>query len=244
MWEVESMPVLQTRNLEKRFGGLVAVDNLSFSAKKGEILGIIGPNGAGKTTVINLVAGLLPVTAGEILFKKEKITLLPAHRRNQKGIARTFQNVRPLEDLTALENIMIGSLFGQRKSLPEAREDAERICGLINLKDPHRFLDGLTVLDLKKMEIGRALASDPDLIFLDELMAGLNIDETQELLEVIKGLKARNLAVIVVEHIMRVVKELADRVLVLDGGRIIAEGRYEQVCLEKEVIAAYLGRGD
>lgn len=238
------MPILETRNLVKRFGGLLATDNLDFSVEKGEILGIIGPNGAGKTTVINLIAGILPVTSGQIFFKDVEITELPAHERNRRGIARTFQNVRPLEDFSALENIMIGALFGQGTSLPEAREFAREICDLINLRNFDRHVDNLTVLDLKKIEIGRALASNPDLLFLDELMAGLNADETWELIEVIKHLQSRDLAIIVVEHIMKVVRELADRVIVLDGGRLIAEGTYDEVSTEEQVIVAYLGKGD
>lgn len=236
------MLILETKNLYKRFGGLLANDNVNFSVYQGEILGIIGPNGAGKTTLINVIAGLMQVTSGQIIFKGEDVTLLQAHQRNRRGIARTFQNVRPLEDLTALENIMIGALFGQGKRLGDSREFAREICTLIHLKNFDRSVDNLTVLDLKKVELGRALASNPDLLFLDELMAGLNADETWELMEVIKGLKKRNLAIIVVEHIMRVVRELADRCIVLDAGAIIAEGTYEHVSGQEQVIDAYLGK--
>lgn len=236
------MPILETRGLEKRFGGLLAVRDLSFRANKGEILGVIGPNGAGKTTVINLVAGILPVTSGKILFKGEEIQDLRPHQRNRLGIARTFQSVRPLEDFTALENIMVGALFGQGQNLVEAREYAREICNLISLKNFDRHIDNLTVLDLKKIEIGRALASNPDLLFLDELMAGLNADETAEMIEVVKGLQRRNLTIIVVEHIMPVVRELTQRCIVLDGGAIIAEGSFEEVAKNEQVIAAYLGK--
>ena len=235
------MPSLETNNMLKQFGGLTAVNNLSFSVDKGEILGIIGPNGAGKTTVINLIAGTLNVTDGDILFEDENITNLPAHTRNQKGVARTFQTVRPLEDFTAIENIMIGSLFGQNKELNEARKDAEEICDFINLKNKNTAVDELTVLELKKIELGRALASDPELLFLDEIMAGLNSEETWELIEIVKKLRERNIAICIVEHIMKVVRELSDRVIVLDRGQIIAQGVYEEVSQKEEVIAAYLG---
>lgn len=238
------MAILETKNLEKRFGGLIAVNQLDFSAVKGEILGIIGPNGSGKTTVINLVAGVLPVTNGEMIFKGVDVTGLPAHERNQMGIARTFQNVRPLEDFTALENIMIGALFGKGLNLTDAREFSREICDWVNLKKVDSYLDNLTVLDLKKIELGRALASDPELIFLDELMAGLSVDESAELIEVVRDLQKRDLAIVVVEHIMQVVKELTGRVIVLDGGRIIAEGTYEEVCTQEQVIEAYLGKED
>jgi len=238
------MPSLQTNNLVKKFGGLTAVNNLNFSVDKGEILGIIGPNGAGKTTVINLVAGTLPVTSGEILFNNEDITKLPSHVRNQKGVARTFQTVRPLEDFTAIENIMVGSLFGQKKDLNKGREYAKEICDFLNFENINKPVDELTVLEMKKVEIGRALASDPELLFFDEVMAGLNSEETWEIIELIKKLREKNMAICVVEHIMKVVKELTSRVIVLDQGEIIAQGPYEKVSQEEQVIAAYLGEDD
>ncbi len=238
------MPSLETKNVTKKFGGLIATNDLSFSVEKGEILGIIGPNGAGKTTIINLIAGTLSVSSGQIIFEGEEVTHLQAHERNQKGISRTFQTVRPLEDFTAIENIMIGALFGQKKSLKEARQIAENICDLVSLENYNRSTDHLTVLELKKIELGRALASDPDLLFLDELMAGLNIDETFELIGVIKKLQEQDLAICVVEHIMKVVKELTNRVIVLDRGQIIAKGPYEEVSKQDNVIAAYLGEDE
>ena len=236
------MPVLETRGLEKRFGGLLAVRDLSFSAKKGEILGIIGPNGAGKTTVINLIAGIFPATSGEIYFNGTEISKLQTHQRSRIGIARTFQSVRPLEHFTALENVMVGALFGQGQNLAEAREYAREICEMISLRNVDRYIDNLTVLDLKKIEIGRALASKPDLLFLDELMAGLNADETAEMIQVVRELQKRRLTIIVVEHIMPVVRELTERCIVLDGGAIIAEGSFDEVATNERVIEAYLGK--
>ncbi len=238
------MPVLETKGLERRFGGLLAVSDLTFTATKGEILGIIGPNGAGKTTVINLVAGIFPPTNGQILFKGQEIQNLQAHERNRMGIARTFQNVRPLQDFTALENIMVGALFGQGQNLVHAREYAREICDMISLKHFDRYIDNLTVLDLKKIEIGRALASKPDLLFLDELMAGLNADETAEMIDVVRELQKKELTIIVVEHIMKVVRELTHRCIVLDGGAIIASGSFDKVATNERVIAAYLGKED
>ncbi len=238
------MPSLETKNVVKKFGGLVATNDLSFSVDNGEILGIIGPNGAGKTTIINLIAGTLPVTSGKIIFSGEDVTNFAAHERNQKGISRTFQTVRPLDDLTAIENIMIGALFGQKMGLKDAREVAKEICKLIGFNNFDRSIDQLTVLELKKIELGRALASDPDLLFLDELMAGLNMEETYELIDVIRKLQKRDLAICVVEHIMKVVKELTSRVIVLDQGQIIAKGPYEEVSQQKNVIAAYLGEDE
>ncbi|MGM0415223.1 MAG: ABC transporter ATP-binding protein [Bacillota bacterium] len=235
------MPVLKVNNLVKQFGGLTAVNDLTFSAEKGEILGIIGPNGAGKTTVINVITGTLPETSGEIYFKDDAITKLESHSRNQIGIARTFQTVRPMEDFTALENIMVGALFGQKLSLGEAREKALEVCEYIDLNRHHLPVDKLTVLELKQIELGRALASDPEIIFLDEIMAGLNSEETWEIIELVKKLQERGITICIVEHVMKVVAELTSRVIVLDRGQIIAQGAYEDVSQEKEVISAYLG---
>lgn len=235
------MPVLKVNNLVKKFGGLTAVNDLTFSAEKGEILGIIGPNGAGKTTVINVISGTLPVTSGDIYFKEDKITNLPPHSRNQKGISRTFQTVRPMEDFTALENVMVGALFGQKMTLKEAREKALEVCEYIDLKRHNLPVDKLTVLELKQIELGRSLASNPEIIFLDEIMAGLNSEETWEMIELVKKLQERNIAICIVEHVMKVVAELTSRVIVLDRGQIIAQGAYEDVSKEKEVISAYLG---
>ncbi len=235
------MPILQANNILRKFGGLVAVNDLSFSMEKGEILGIIGPNGAGKTTVINLMAGTLGVNKGTIEFKDEDITKNAAYIRNRKGIARTFQIVRPLENFTAIENIMVGALFGKGDKLNEARSSAQNICNLLNIKNVNKHVDELTVLELKKVELGRALAADPEVLFLDEIMAGLTSDETWELIDIVKSLQKKDIAISVVEHIMKVVKELTDRVIVLNKGQIIAQGPYEEVSENKEVIAAYLG---
>lgn len=238
------MPTLKANNILKRFGGLIAVNDLTFSVEKGEILGIIGPNGAGKTTVINLMAGTLQVNKGKIIFNDEDVTNNPAHIRNRKGISRTFQIVRPLEDFTAIENIMVGSLFGKGDKLSEARKKAEEICEFLNIKNINKHVDELTVLELKKIDLGRALASDPELLFLDEIMAGLNSEETWELIDIIKKLQKRGIAICLVEHIMKVVKELTQRVIVLDRGQIIAQGPYSKVSEKQEVIAAYLGEED
>ncbi|MCF8008494.1 MAG: ATP-binding cassette domain-containing protein [Halanaerobiales bacterium] len=235
------MPRLKADKILRRFGGLIAVNNLSFTVGKDEILGIIGPNGAGKTTVINLIAGTLPVNKGSITFRDEDITKYPAHIRTQKGVARTFQIVRPLKDFTALENIMVGALFGKGNKLNEARKKSLEICELLKLKNVNKNVDELTVLELKKIELGRALASDPKLLFLDEIMAGLNSEETWELIEIVKGVQKTDISICVVEHIMKVVKELTDRVIVLDRGQIIAQGPYSEVSQQQNVIAAYLG---
>jgi branched-chain amino acid transport system ATP-binding protein len=235
---------LEITSLCKRFGGLVAVNDVSFSLGCGEILGVIGPNGAGKTTFINLVSGVYPPTSGTIHFKGRDITTVPAHKRAQMGISRTFQIIHPLENLNVLENVMLGFIFSRRKGLREARRSAEALCESLGLKGLTREVSGITMLELKKMEIAHALANDPSILFLDEVMAGLNVDETKELIALVQGIaREHNIGVGVVEHVMSVIRELTHRVIVLEAGEIIAAGPYEQVAKDPRVIAAYLGGG-
>ncbi|MCE5256064.1 MAG: ABC transporter ATP-binding protein [Spirochaetaceae bacterium] len=236
------MAKLTTKNLTKHFGGLVAVQNVSFSISSGEILGIIGPNGAGKTTFINLISGIYMPSSGTIEFEGVDISLMPACERAKIGIARTYQLIHPMEDLNLIENIMVGFLFAGNKSMKEARRLATELCESMGLRDLDREVSQLTMLEVKKMEIAHAMANTPKLLFLDEIMAGLNSDETKEMIALVKRLaKERDLAVGVVEHVMGVIRELTDRVIVLESGEIIAEGPYETVSKDKRVIEAYLG---
>ncbi len=236
------MSRLEVNSLTKRFGGLVAVDNLDFKLDDGEIVGIIGPNGAGKTTLINLISGIYMPTSGTVIFGGNDITYSPAHLRSRCGIGRTFQLIHPLENLTVLENIMTGFLFGQGKGLMDARKQSDELCGFLNLSDTGRHISQLNILEIKKMEIAHALATGPKVLFLDEVMAGLNSDETKEVIEITKKIaSSRNMAIGVVEHVMGVIKELTERVIVLDGGKLIAEGPYEKVSKDPKVITAYLG---
>jgi len=234
-------PILTVEKLVKRFGGLVAVDNLSFTVQQGEILGVIGPNGAGKTTLANVVSGLYPPSEGRIFFRGKDVTELDAHQRCRLGISRTFQLMRPIRDFTVLENVMVSALFGKELDLKSAQNRAREVCEFVGLKRLKIPIESATVLELKKMEIARALASGPQLVFLDEVMAGLNVDETSEMIETVKRINASGITVIVIEHVMSVIKELTHRVIVLDRGRIIAEGSYEEVSRQPEVISAYLG---
>jgi branched-chain amino acid transport system ATP-binding protein len=234
---------LRTSNLRKRFGGLVAVNDVSFSLDRGEILGVIGPNGAGKTTFINLVSGIYAPTSGSIWFKGSDITRTPAHRRARMGIARTFQIIHPLQSLDVLENVMLGFLFSRGLGQREARRSAEALCDSLGLGGLAREVSQLTMLETKKMEIAHALAGGPSILFLDEVMAGLNVDETTEIVGLVKRIAAeRNIGVGVVEHVMSVIRDLTHRVIVLEGGEIIASGPYEEVAKDPRVIAAYLGR--
>jgi len=233
---------LETRALTKRFGGLVAVNDVSFDLSRGEILGVIGPNGAGKSTFINLVSGIYPPTSGTIHFNGRDVTDMEAHRRAALGIARTFQLIHPLEDLDVLENVMIGFLFARRLSRKEAKRQAEALCASMELEDLHRGVAQITMLETKKMEIAHALACAPELLFLDEVMAGLNAEETLDLIGLVKTIASRqNIGMGVVEHVMGVIRELTHRVIVLENGAIIAAGPYEEVVNDPRVREAYLG---
>ena len=233
--------ILEVENLTKKFGGLVAIDNLSFSVQRGEILGIIGPNGAGKTTLINVISGLYFPTTGRILFEGKDITNLKSHQRCRLGISRTFQLVRPIKEFTILENVMVSAIFGKNLKLTKAEERAIEICEFVGLKRLKIPIESATVLELKKMEMARALASDPKIVFLDEIMAGLSVDETNEMIDVVLKMNEHDKTIVVVEHVMSVIRRLTHRVIVLDRGKMIAEGSYEDVSHQPAVISAYLG---
>ncbi len=235
------MSILRTENLTRHFGGLAALNHFSVEFRDKEILGILGPNGAGKTTLINVIAGIYLPTEGKIFFQDQDISLLPAHERCRMGIARTFQLVRPLPGLSMIENVMIGSLFGKGQGQKTARRSAEEICDFLGLSDVTRDISRMTALEIKKMEIARALATQPRLLFLDEVMAGLNGDETMAMIDLVKKIHSRGITIGIVEHVMRVIRELTHRVVVLDWGEFLAEGPYEQVSSDPRVITAYLG---
>jgi branched-chain amino acid transport system ATP-binding protein len=235
------MAVLKTENVTRYFGGLVALNRVNMEFRDDEILGIIGPNGAGKTTFINVIAGIYLPTEGKIFFNGQEISELPAHKRCRLGITRTFQLVRPLQGLSLLENVMVGALFGNGLRQREARKKAKEWCEFLDLSDIHRDISRMTALEIKKMEIAHALAAEPKLLFLDEVMAGLNSDETKEMIDLVRKIHSRGIVIGIVEHVMRVIRELTDRVVVLDWGEIIAEGPYEEVSNDPRVITAYLG---
>jgi branched-chain amino acid transport system ATP-binding protein len=233
---------LKTEGLVRRFSGLVAVNDVSFSLDEGEILGIIGPNGAGKTTFINLVSGIIMPSEGRIEYKGRDITYAPAHERARMGIARTYQLIHPLENLSLVENVMVGSIFARGNGLRAARRKAGALCEELGLGGLDRDTSRLTILEIKKMEIARALAAEPEVLFLDEVMAGLNLDETNDLIAMVQKMaRERRLAVGVVEHVMGVIRELTHRVIVLENGELIAEGPYDEVSKDPRVIEAYLG---
>ena len=235
------MAFLKTQDLTRYFGGLIALKNVNIEIRENEIVGIIGPNGAGKTTLTNVIAGIYLPTNGRIIFDGQDITELPAHRRCRLGIGRTFQLARPLGDMNLLENVMVGALFGQGLGQREARERAREICEFLGIEEVERDVTRLTALEIKKMEISHALATQPNMLFLDEVMAGLNADETMEMIELVRKINTRGITIVVIEHVMRVIKELTQRVVVLDWGQVIAEGPYEEVSTNSQVISAYLG---
>jgi branched-chain amino acid transport system ATP-binding protein len=235
------MAILKTENLTRLFGGLAAVNHVNMEFRENEILGIIGPNGAGKTTFINVIAGIYLPTKGKIFFNGQDISELQAHKRCRLGIGRTFQLVRPLQGLTLHENVMVGSLFGKGLSQREARKKAEALCEFLGLSDITRDTTRMTALEIKKMDIAHALATQPKLLFLDEVMAGLNGDETMEMIDLVRKIHSQGVTIGIVEHVMRVIRELTDRVVVLDWGEVIAEGPYAEVSNDPRVITAYLG---
>ena len=235
------MAVLRTENLTRHFGGLVALNGVSIEFRENEILGIIGPNGAGKTTLINVIAGIYLPTKGKIFFDGQDVSEEPAHKRCRLGIGRTFQLVRPLPGLSLVENVMVGALFGSGLGKREARKKAEELCEFLGLSEYTRDITRMTALEIKKMEIAHALATQPKLLFLDEVMAGLNSDETKEMIDLVRKIHSRGITIGIVEHVMRVISELTDRVVVLDWGEVIAEGPYGEVSGDPRVITAYLG---
>ena len=238
--------ILIVDNITKRFGGLIANNKVSFTLNKGEILGLIGPNGAGKTTLFNVITGVYKPDEGKVIFKGEDITGKPPHRITRKGIAKTHQIVKPFNDMTVIENAMVGALFGRRAgrvTMAEAKRIAMESLGLVGLdKYADEFAVKLNLHQKKMLELARALSAEPDLLLLDEVLAGLNPKEIEESLEIIKKVKdERNLSVIMIEHVMHAVMNISDRIVVLHYGRKIAEGTPEEVANNPEVITAYLG---
>ncbi len=233
--------ILEITGLTKNFGGLTAVSALDLSIAKGEILALIGPNGAGKSTVFNLVAGVYPSSEGDIRFKGESVTGKKPWDLCRLGLARTFQIVKPFSSKTVLYNVMVGAYL-RTNSTRKAREKAEEVLATLQLDHLRdRPAGNLTIADRKRLEIAKALATTPDLLLLDEVMAGLRPTEVDEMITIIRGLRERGVTVFVIEHIMRAVMALSDRVVVIHFGQKIAEGSPGDVTRDENVIKAYLG---
>ncbi len=241
------MTLLALSDLTKAFGGLVAVEGLSLDVQEREIFALIGPNGAGKSTTFNLISGLLAPDRGRVLFAGVDITRTPPQDRAHRGIGRTFQLMQPFHDMTVLENVTVGELFGHAiaKSLPAARRDAEAICELVGLTHlRHREVTALGLADLKRLEVARALATHPRLLLLDEVMSGLTPTEARQAIALIRGIREHGVTVLLIDHVMSSVRDLAERVAVLNFGRKIAEGSFAEVAHDPGVIEAYLGEED
>ena len=227
--------------VRKRFRGLVAVDGVSFAVPQGAIFGLIGPNGAGKTTLFNVIAGAMRPDGGAIHFVGEPIHGLPADAVCRRGIARTFQVVRPFPALSVEDNVLIGALL-HRHDVKTARAHARELLGRLDLFDKrHRPAATLTLPDRKRLEVARALATEPRLLLLDEVMAGLRPTETDRMVAILRALNRDGLTILLIEHVMRAVMALATHVLVLDHGVAIAEGAPEAVVRDPAVVQSYLG---
>jgi len=240
------MAILETRRLTKLFGGLAAVSLVDFELHEGEILGLIGPNGSGKTTLVNVITGALPSSSGDVLFRGKSIRGLPAYEIGRLGLARTFQIVKPFQNLSVVQNVMVGALFGARggaRELASARRQAEEILQFVDLGYRAQApAEGLNVPERKRMELARALAMRPAVLLLDEVMAGLNPTEIDQAVELIKRIRDRGITLIVIEHVMKAIRNLSDRIMVLFHGEKLTEGLPDQVLNNPDVISAYLGR--
>jgi branched-chain amino acid transport system ATP-binding protein len=239
------MCILKIEELYKSFGGLMAIHNLEFKVGEGEIIGLIGPNGSGKTTTLNLITGFLKPDSGTITFRGENITGLPRHRACQKGIARTFQLIKPFLDFTALQNVMVGRVYGREptKSLKVAAEESREFLKRVGLLDKAGVIaKNLTLMERKRLELARALAAKPQLLLLDEVMAGLNPGEAQDAMQLIEQIRDLKITIVVVEHIVKAILGLSDRIIVLNMGEKVAEGPPQGIVHNPKVIEVYLGK--
>ena len=243
---MSAAPLFEAKGLSKRFHGLQAVDNISFELHQGEMLGLIGPNGAGKTTLVSLISGTLVADAGSLFFEGKRIDHLPPYERAHLGIGRTFQVMKPFPRLTVLENVAIGALFGLNggvRDLKEARAQARALLeftGLAHRADQEG--NQLGGPDRKRLELAKALALRPKLLLLDEVMAGLNPSEIDEVVTIVKKIRDSGTTILVIEHVMRAIRSLSDRIIVLHHGEMLAQGEPNAILADPRVIDAYLGK--
>ncbi len=238
------MPILEGEGVTKYFGGLAAVSRLDFGVDQGEVVGLIGPNGAGKTTLFNLISGALVPKAGVIRFQDRKVDGLKPNRICRMGIARTFQSVKVFANMPALENVLLGSLFGTptRVSSADAAREATGLLEFVGLSAVGATpAKDLTLANQKRLEVGRALATKPELLLLDELMAGLNHTEVAEAMELVTRIRDKGITIFMIEHVMKAIMSVCDRIIVLNHGEKIAEGTPQEIATSKTVIEVYLG---
>jgi branched-chain amino acid transport system ATP-binding protein len=235
--------MLQVQDLTKRFGGLQALTDVTFDLAEGEILGLIGPNGAGKTTLFNVINGVYAPERGRVTFRGEDITGQPSYEVARRGLARTHQVVRPLNDLSVRENVMVGACYGREKhSLKEARRVADESLTQVGLIDrADQPAGSLNVAQKKRLEMARALAAKPYLLLLDEVLAGLNPSEIASMMATVRAIRDQGISILMIEHVMQAIMAISDRILVLDYGLLIAAGAPEEVANNPQVIEAYLG---
>ena len=235
--------ILEIDHVTKRFGGLVAVDDVSFNISEGQIFGLIGPNGAGKTTLLNVIAGAHKPEGGRVLFQGNPITGHSSDSVCRKGISRTFQICQPFPKLTALENVLVAAVFGNRKPVAAPKVLAADMLNLVGFSMPHETLArDLNTVQLKQVDLARAMASSPTLLLLDEIGAGLTPAELEDLMKLIRRIQQeRGITIILVEHVMRFVMGICDRLAVLQHGQLISQGTCEEVAHDQKVIEAYLG---
>jgi branched-chain amino acid transport system ATP-binding protein len=233
--------LLELENVTRTFGGLTAVNDLTFHLDQGEVVGLIGPNGAGKTTAFNLISGADKPSSGTVRFKGAIVSGLKAHQVCMRGLTRTFQVVQPFPDMTALENVMVGA-FARYRSRQAAEEKAHVVLERIGMQRKSANLArDLTLLELKRLEIGKALATEPELLLLDEVAAGLTPVEIDDILHLVRKLNGEGMSLLVVEHVMKVIMSLSTRIVVLNFGVKIAEGTPKEIASHRAVLDAYLG---
>jgi branched-chain amino acid transport system ATP-binding protein len=235
--------ILEIDHITKRFGGLVAVDNVSLSISEGQIFGLIGPNGAGKTTLLNVIAGVHKPESGRILYQGKSIHGQTPDSLCRKGISRTFQICQPFPKLTALENVMVAAVFGNRKPATDSKQLATEMLNLVSFSMPHNTLaQNLNTVQLKQVDLARALASSPNLLLLDEIGAGLTPLELEDLMQLICRIQQeRGITIILVEHVMHLVMGICHRLAVLQFGQLISQGTCDEIAHDQRVVEAYLG---
>jgi branched-chain amino acid transport system ATP-binding protein len=235
--------ILQVSGVSKRFGGLQALSDVTFDLPEGQILGLIGPNGAGKTTLFNVINGVYAPEKGRVIFKDEDVTGKEPYDLARRGLARTHQIVRPLNDMSVRENVMVGACFGrENRALNDASAIAQEVLEFVGLYDRADQLAGsLNVAQKKRLELARSLASRPFLMLLDEVLAGLNPSEITTMVETVQKIRQQGVTIIMIEHVMHAVMNVSDRIIVLDYGQQIAEGTPEEIANNERVIEAYLG---